>query len=100
MERQYWRRVRKHFNSLTAGGGGGMLEAGRAAGEAARRAAAAHGVGAARAAAFGDQKAKEVVDVLRAATQTPCTKEHLHQTGEYQMQDVLLAEPFRVNEAA
>ena len=90
VERQYWRRVRKHFNSLTAGGGGGMLEAGRAAGEAARRAAAAHGVGAARAAAFGDQKAKEVVDVLRAATKTPCTKEHLHQTGEYQMQDVLL----------
>ena len=36
---------------------------------------------------------------MRAATQTPCTKEHLHQTGEYQMQDVLLTEPFRVNEA-
>ena len=99
VERQYWRRVRKQFNSMTAGGGGGMLEAGRAAGEAARRAATAHGVGAARAAAFGDQKAKEVVDALRAATQTPCTKEHLHQTGEYQMQDVLLTEPFRVNEA-
>ena len=68
-ERLYWRRVRKEFSALTAGGGGGMLAAGRAAGEAARRAAVAHGVSAARAAAFGEAKAKEVVDALRATTQ-------------------------------
>ena len=40
--------------------------------------------------------AEAVPNSRRASTQTPYTKEHLHQTGEYQMQDVLLTEQFRV----
>ena len=36
---------------------------------------------------------------LREATTKPCTKQHLFQVGEYQMQDTQLLEPFEVNVA-
>ena len=36
---------------------------------------------------------------LREATTKPCTKQHLFQVGEYQMQDTQLIEPFEVNVA-
>lgn len=40
---------------------------------------------------------KQTEAELRAATCKPCQKEHLHQTGEYQMHDTQLSEPFEVN---
>ena len=39
---------------------------------------------------------KQTVEELRAATTHPCTKLHLYQVGEYQLQDAQLLEPFEV----
>ena len=36
---------------------------------------------------------------LKQSTEPVATREHLHQVGEYQLQDVLLSEVFRVNES-
>ena len=36
---------------------------------------------------------------MREATTKPCTRQHLFQVGEYQMQDTQLMEPFEVNVA-
>ena len=73
---------------------------GKVAGRAAAEAAASAGAGASEqqtaseAASAAARKRTEAE--LRAATTKPCAKEHLHQTGEYQMQDTQLSEPFEV----
>ena len=48
-------------------------------------------------AAAGLEARKQTMGMLRAATSAPCTKEHLYQVGEYQLQDAYLADPFAVN---
>ena len=103
--RQYWRLVTHHVMSLFDGGGGGMKKAaalvGKAAGCAAGDAAARAGASAQQqhaASEAASAKARRKTEAeLRAATSKPCAKEHLHQTGEYQMQDSQLSEPFEVN---
>jgi hypothetical protein len=103
--RQYWRLVTHHVMSLFDGGGGGMKKAaelvGKVAGRAAADACAARGgterqQKAASEAASANARRKTEAE-LRAGTSKPCQKEHLHQTGEYQMQDTQLSEPFEVN---
>ena len=103
--RQYWRLVTHHVMSLFDGGGGGMKKAaelvGKAAGRAAADASAARGdtereQKAASEAACAKARRKTEAE-LRAATTKICAKEHLHQTGEYLMQDTQLSEPFEVN---
>ena len=47
--------------------------------------------------AAGAVQRRETKEQLRAGTTHPCTKEHLFQTGEYQLQDGQLSEPFEVN---
>ena len=42
---------------------------------------------------------KDAMAELREATTKPCTRQHLFQVGEYQMQDTQLLEPFEVNVA-
>ena len=103
--KQYWRLATHHVMSLFDGGGGGMKRAaelaGRAAGQAAAHASAAMGKSAAqqrKASEKASKKAsKQTVEELRAATTHPCTKLHLYQVGEYQLQDAQLSEPFEVN---
>ena len=102
--KQYWRLATHHVMSLFDGGGGGMKRAaelaGRAAGQAAAHASAAMGKSAAqqrKASEKASKKAsKQTVEELRAATTHPCTKLHLYQVGEYQLQDAQLLEPFEV----
>ena len=103
--RQYWRFVTHHVMLLFDGGGGGMKKAaelvGKVAGRAASEVCAARGGSqrqqqAASEAASAKARRKTEAE-LRAATTKICAKEHLHQTGEYQMQDTQLSEPFEVN---
>ena len=103
--RQYWRLVTHHVMSLFDCGGGGMKKAaelvGKAAGRAAAAAAASAGAGATEQQAASEAAsaaARKLTEAeLRAGTTKPCAKEHLYQTGEYQMQDTQLSEPFEVN---
>ena len=105
--RQYWRLVTKQVMSLYDGGGGGMKDAagaaGRAAGREAARESASHGQSEAAQRAASERASAEAsrrtMAELREATTKPCTRQHLFQVGEYQMQDTQLMEPFEVNVA-
>ena len=105
--RQYWRLVTNQVMSLFDGGGGGMKDAagaaGRAAGREAARESASHGQSEAAQRAASERASAEAsrrtMAELREATTKPCTKQHLFQVGEYQMQDTQLMEPFEVNVA-
>jgi hypothetical protein len=105
--RQYWRMVTHHVQSLFDGGGGGMKKAAELVGNVAGRAAAAAAAEAGgdevqqqRASAAASKEAQTRTEAeLRAATSKPCQKQHLHQTGEYQLQDTQLSEPFEANTA-
>ena len=105
--RQYWKKVTHHVTSLFDGGGGGMKDAAERAGRfagrvAAEECAAAGGSSAQQQAASEAASAamrKQTEAELRAGTTKPLAREHLHQTGEYQMQDTKLSEPFEVNES-
>ena len=105
--RQYWRLVTKQVMSLYDGGGGGMKDAagaaGRAAGREAARESASHGQSEAAQRAASERASavasRRTMAELREATTKPCTKQHLFQVGEYQMQDTQLLELFEVNVA-
>ena len=105
--RQYWRLVTKQVMSLYDGGGGGMKDAagaaGRAAGREAAQESASHGQSEAAQRAASERASavasRRTMAELREATTKPCTKQHLFQVGEYQMQDTQLMEPFEVNVA-
>ena len=87
------------MQALYQGGGGGMQAAADGAAayvEAVARSEGRTGTSVARSVA---RARRESLGSLRAATATPCTKEHLHQVGEYQVQDISLSDPFQVNEA-
>ena len=89
----------KQVYALFAGGGGGMMAAADAAAAHVETAALAEGR---TGASVETQKAGErraVIGSLRAATASPCVREHLFQVGEYQLQDVFLTNPFQANEA-
>ncbi len=96
-DRAYWRVVKNHVMKLFDGGG--MKAAADVAGAHAASVSAAGGgtIEAQNAARSAARKATEAT--LRAATTPIITREHLYQTGEYQVQDVFLSEPFSVNAA-
>ena len=87
------------MQALYQGGGGGMQAAADGAAayvEAVARSEGRTGTSVARSVA---RARRESLGSLRAATAMPCTKEHLYQVGEYQVQDISLSDPFQVNEA-
>ena len=90
--RHFWAQARAQVNELSSGGGGGMKRVGRLAGDAAAEEAAVAGADSAAQEAARLQARKQVEAQLRKATTAPSTREHLYQTGEYQLQDVLLGE--------
>jgi hypothetical protein len=94
---QYWRVVTKQTMAMFDGGGGGMLAAATLVEKKATRAAQQAQKSAVEVAAAGLEARKETMGMLRAATAKPCTKEHLYQVGEYQLQDAFLSDPFEVN---
>ena len=95
--RQYWRVVTKQTMAMFDGGGGGMLAAATLVqtktATAARRAQKPE----AEVGAAALEARKETMGMLRAGTSKVSTKEHLYQVGEYQVQDALLSDPFKVN---
>ena len=95
--RQYWHVVTKQTTAMFDGGGGGMLAAATLVEKKATRAARQAKQSEAEVAAAGLEARKETLGMLRAATAKPCTKEHLYQVGEYQLQDAFLSDPFAVN---
>ena len=88
------RLVTKQVMSLYDGGGGGMKDtagaAGRAAGREAARESASHGQSEAAQRAASERASavasRRTMAELREATTKPCTRQHLFQVGEYQMQ--------------
>ena len=97
----YWRPIRDHFSSLVGGGrgSGGVEQLASVAQTAASAVQVAAGANATTAAAAGDAASQAVQLAMRAATASSVTREHLGQTGEYQLQDAMLCEPISVNEA-
>ena len=95
--REYWRTVTNRVMALWDGGGGGMKAASAAAGRGAEREMRLAGACEADVRTAGAAQRRQIQEQLRAGTTHPCTKEHLHQTGEYQLQDGQLSEPFEVN---
>ena len=57
------------------------------------------GANATTAAEAGDAASQAAQHAMRAATASISTREHLSQTGEYQLQDAMLCEAIEVNEA-
>ena len=97
--RDYWRIVTNRVMALWNGGGGGMKAAAATASRGTERAMRSAGASEADVCAVGVALRRQIQEQLRAGTTHPCTKEHLHQTGEYQLQDGQLSEPFEVNVA-
>ena len=96
---KYWRDVRVQVHAIHHGGGGGMQAAADAAAAHVETVALAEGRTGTRVERQMAETRRGVLGSLRAATATPCTKEHLSQTGEYSLQDVSLSDPFEVNVA-
>ena len=75
----------------------------RALGREAARESASHGQSEAAQRAASERASamasRRTMAELREATTKPCTRQHLFQVGEYQMQDTQLIEPFEVNVA-
>jgi len=95
--RQYWHCVTKQTMAMFDGGGGDMLAAASLVEKKAMEQARRAGKCEAEVAATGLEARKETMGMLRAATSKPCTREHLYQVGEYQLQDAFLSDPFAVN---
>jgi hypothetical protein len=96
-DKPYWHVVEKQVMEMFDSGGAGMRGAADKVGKHARAQARARGLDedAAEAEVLGARK--KVIASLRAATSAPCAKEHLYQTGQQQVQDVFLSEPFAVH---
>ena len=80
-------------------GSGGVEQLAGAAQAAASATQLAVGANATTAAAAGDAASQAAQHAMRAATASISTREHLSQTGEYQLQDAMLCEAIEVNEA-
>lgn len=94
----YWKAAKAEVHNLVAAGAGAAREHAENVADDACQAAAV---------AQSDVTAEDVATAARSAlygalkqsTEPVATREHLHQVGEYQLQDVLLSEVFRVNES-
>ena len=95
----YWRDVRAQVHALHHGGGGGMQAAADAAAAHVETVGLAEGRTGTRLERQMAETRRGVLGSLRAATATPCTREHLFQVGEYTLQDVSLSDPFEANVA-
>jgi hypothetical protein len=93
----YWHVVLRQVMACFDGGGGGMAEMATSSANKAMARARTACASDANVTAAGAVARKRTMDALRAGTTTPCTREHLYQPGEYQLQDALLSDPYHVN---